>query len=989
MPVYNDADYLEESIESINKQTLEDIELICIDDGSTDDSLDILHRLAEEYDFIKIFSQENQGSGKARNMGIKNAEGEYIAFLDSDDIFIDRNALEIMYNLAISKNYDMVSANLKGITNDGKLVNNDNLERFETENIISPEEYGIPYSFYKNIFKRDFIQENNFYFPDLKRGQDPIFLANILTSIKELPVVPVDLYGFRYSQIGGLNKIDSFDKKYDYIKHFKDTFDILNNANFNDMLNEYKEKFFLYLKNNNNSKDYEIYDSIHEIFKNNEYDILKESENYFSYMYPTISVVVPVYNAEPFLEEALSSILNQTFKDFEVLCVNDGSSDNSFKLLNEFANKDPRVKIINKPNGGCGSARNMGLDFAHGDYIYFFDPDDYVLPDAFEKLYKNAVKNDSDLVMFKIARFRDGESVDYSIPGFDFDKLFKNTDFNNFTFDYHDIKDYVLNSSFAPWSKLYKKEFIDKYDDFRFDLGVAFDDVPFHVKSLIRASKISFVPEFFYHYRLSNPNSVNNTKSNQIDIFKICDLVEEFLVSEGVFKEFKDEFYAFKIAQICNYIISCNYEPYYQLAKEEFSKIDISNLELPNYIVGRYNNVLNSNSYNEYRAEYGAESVDSVVENNDEVKVSVIIPVYNTEEYLEECLDSIVNQTLKEIEIFCIDDGSTDNSLSILERYAEKDDRITVISQPNKGQGASRNRAMDLASGKYIYFMDSDDFIDLGTLKTTYDVCEEKSLDFAMFQLINYNDVTHEFYDSDYYNMKDLSNEIKGEVFNYKDVPDLMFLLAVSPCNKLFNREFLLKVNARFPENLKFEDNVFYYNVYLQAERIFFIEKHMYKRRRRANSVTSSNKAHYLDIIKITDLVYNLFRDLDLFDEFEEGLYNFKFYSIFLWFNMIHNDHRNDFYLKIKENIAPIASDIQLYDKYLEKLEPQYKILLNSLIESNTSDEFDLLVKIGELEKENNKLRVLNNTLLNSTSWRFTALFRKIGAYLRKIKNLL
>ena len=238
-----------------------------------------------------------------------------------------------------------------------------------------------------------------------------------------------------------------------------------------------------------------------------------------------ISVIIPVYNAEEFLDESINSILNQTFTDIELVCVNDGSKDNSLEMLNNFAKNDSRVKVIDKPNGGCGSARNKALDNAKGEYVYFFDPDDYVLPNAFEKLYDNAISNDSDLVMFKIARFRDGEPIDYSIPGFNFDEIFLDVNFDHFTFDYHDIKRFVLNASFAPWSKFYKKEFLDKYDDFRFDLGVAFDDVPFHVKSLLRASKISFVPEFFYHYRLSNPNSVNNTKANQIDIFKICDLV--------------------------------------------------------------------------------------------------------------------------------------------------------------------------------------------------------------------------------------------------------------------------------------------------------------------------------------------------------------------------------------------------------------------------------------------------------------------------------
>ena len=315
-----------------------------------------------------------------------------------------------------------------------------------------------------------------------------------------------------------------------------------------------------------------------------------------------ISVVIPVYNVAEFLEEAISSLLNQTFEDFELICVNDGSKDNSLDILNDFAKKDSRVVVIDKENGGCGSARNRALDEAKGEYIYFFDPDDYILPDAFERLYENIVNNDSDLVLFKIAHFVDGEPVNYSNPLFNFDKLFPNADFDNFTFNYKDIKSHVLNSGFAPWSKLYRKEFLDRYDDFRFDLGVAFDDVPFHVKSLLRAEKISFSPDYYYHYRCANPNSVNNTPSNAIDIMKIVELVENFLKSEGYFEEFHDEFFQFKITQIGTYLVSSNSEEYFQAAKKILLNDSINDYSnVPFHVIRKYLWVVNSNSHEEYR----------------------------------------------------------------------------------------------------------------------------------------------------------------------------------------------------------------------------------------------------------------------------------------------------------------------------------------------------------------------------------------------------
>ena len=122
------------------------------------------------------------------------------------------------------------------------------------------------------------------------------------------------------------------------------------------------------------------------------------------------------------------------------------------------------------------------------------------------------------------------------------------------------------------------------------------------------------------------------------------------------------------------------------------------------------------------------------------VEISVIIPVYNTEKYLNECLDSIVNQTLSDIEIICVNDGSTDNSLAILESYAKKDNRITVISQENNGQGSARNLGLKNSSGNYICFIDSDDYVDLNMLEKLYDNVILNNSDIVVFKIARFND---------------------------------------------------------------------------------------------------------------------------------------------------------------------------------------------------------------------------------------------------------
>ena len=264
MPVFNASQYIENACLSVYNQTLHDIELICINDGSTDNSLEVLHFLEEKYDFIKVFSQENAGSGYARNNGISKASGEYIAFLDADDIFLDDDALEKMYFYAIQKDADMVGANLKVINLDGSIDENYDFENtdfkyFEKKDVILPIEYGIPFAFYRNIYKKELIDNLDIKFPDLSRGQDPIFLTNVLINIDEIYVLNTDLYGYNKYVSGGVNlKVNTYQKKYDYINHFRITLDLLKNNGFEKAYEGYKKEFINYLTFGDNMFDEDI-----------------------------------------------------------------------------------------------------------------------------------------------------------------------------------------------------------------------------------------------------------------------------------------------------------------------------------------------------------------------------------------------------------------------------------------------------------------------------------------------------------------------------------------------------------------------------------------------------------------------------------------------------------------------------------------------------------------------------------------------------------
>ena len=316
-----------------------------------------------------------------------------------------------------------------------------------------------------------------------------------------------------------------------------------------------------------------------------------------------MSVIIPVYNAEKYLSQCLNSVINQNLQDIEIICVNDGSEDNSLGILNHYSKLDKRIKIINQENRGIGVSRNIALNQALGDYVLFVDSDDFLNENVLEILYSNAISNDSDLVMFKFNLYDDTENRFVEV-GFQLDNLFGNKDYENFIFSYKHIKKYVLNSSFAAWSKLYKKKFLDKFN-LSFQEGIFYEDVLFHVESLVYASSISFLPHSIYNYRISNPNSIMNSNQNVFDIIKVCYLVENFLFFSSLLNEFKIEFIIFKISQLHYYIGKSKDEHYFNCIKYEFLLMKNSydenfNKILPEKQKKMFFGVLNSENLKEY-----------------------------------------------------------------------------------------------------------------------------------------------------------------------------------------------------------------------------------------------------------------------------------------------------------------------------------------------------------------------------------------------------
>ena len=279
MPIYNDESVLEQSINSVAKQTLKDIELVCINDGSTDGSLDVLNEFARKYDFVKVVTQENKGSGKARNYGMDIAKGDYIGFLDADDYFIDDDALERLYDVAEKNDANMVTGNiLHDVDNPGEFIPFRHLEYFTEDRVILPEEYGLPWSFYKSIYKTTFLRDNEIYFPDLLRGQDPVFLAEILSKVDKIYAVATDVYAYVFYD--AIDRCNTPRKLHDQILHYKIVFDYLPEPRFKKAVFDFKKAFIWFLDQLSDEDLKTSLDIIDDVFDDDS-KILIEVKSYF------------------------------------------------------------------------------------------------------------------------------------------------------------------------------------------------------------------------------------------------------------------------------------------------------------------------------------------------------------------------------------------------------------------------------------------------------------------------------------------------------------------------------------------------------------------------------------------------------------------------------------------------------------------------------------------------------------------------------------
>ncbi len=261
-----------------------------------------------------------------------------------------------------------------------------------------------------------------------------------------------------------------------------------------------------------------------------------------------LSIIIPVYNSQKYLHECIDSVLAQTLTDFEIILVDDGSTDNSPAICDQYAQKDPRVVVIHKENGGQADARNKGLDIARGDYIGFVDSDDHIVPNMYEDMYNAAVSNNVSIVGCHMKHIDDNKVLKTVGTETGNHTVYKSTevinDFTNISKIFH----------FALWSKIYSKEI---FKDLRLPKGFMYEDAYVVLDVLDRCDKFLIIDKCYYKYRVSRPESITNSayEYSHTDRLELYNKAMEFYKERNLIAPFHDAMSCFVDTYIPNHIL--------------------------------------------------------------------------------------------------------------------------------------------------------------------------------------------------------------------------------------------------------------------------------------------------------------------------------------------------------------------------------------------------------------------------------------------------
>ena len=495
-----------------------------------------------------------------------------------------------------------------------------------------------------------------------------------------------------------------------------------------------------------------------------------------------ISIVVPIYNVENYLRQCLTSISEQTYKNFECIMVNDGSTDSSQQIAEEYL-MDSRFKLINQSNKGLSEARNTGISHIREEstFVAFVDSDEYIYPDFLETLIEH-IEDGVDIIEGMIEYFHDEIKVDRVCHDFEKQTLMTKDD---------KLGKFALNElRVSVFPKLFRKSLLT--EDF-FPEGWIFEDLAVVPELVSHSGKWIKLPKVIYGYRI-RPNSITTQEFSEekLDVFKIFEKYDLF---------FKDESDGTKLL----------------VEKIKYLHLNYHDIEF----------VPENNQYKQLYKQEKQKLLSKIADYESKTLISIIVPLYNVENYLRQCLDSIMNQTYQNFECLLINDGSPDNSADICREYLEKDSRFKYFEKENGGVSSARNLGIECSVGAYITFIDSDDWVDSDYLEVLYNALIDENVDISVSTYKRFHMADNCWYFHSFqrgYEKRVFTNQELIDEFIALDTFDYSYRFV---CGKLVRKCLLDKIAFNEKTTLG-EDMEFWLKLYLISNKIVYVNRDSY-----------------------------------------------------------------------------------------------------------------------------------------------------------------
>ncbi|MBE8949056.1 MAG: glycosyltransferase [Quinella sp. 3Q1] len=567
---------------------------------------------------------------------------------------------------------------------------------------------------------------------------------------------------------------------------------------------------------------------------------------------PAVSVIIPMYNAEKYIGECLDSLLKQTFQDFEIILVDDCSTDDSVAIAENFLEKFGRENVLIKRKRNSGNfgytARNRGFHYAKGEYVFFVDADDMLTENALEELYASAKRFSADVV-YTGARYLYTEAAGAELK---LDKEGRKwqkkeiAEVQKLTVNEpHKLLENLLITAgvfWTPWTKFVRRQFLLDNNITFYEI-ISGGDYIWTLELFCCAKRFVRVPQAFYLWRSDSETSVSRT--TRAPEVQINTWNEAFVHSTRALADLLNKrsilrnnpaYCYFAQKNFFEWCFGRNLDARGQFKPEELYEIfgrELGNGDDFDAMTKFFFSFIDSQQKE-------IKSLKDKKESTGIPKISVVVPLYNMEKFVGECLDSLLKQTFKDFEVIVVDDCSIDNSMKVVKSYEPKfKGRLRYTSTKVNSGGAGyipRNIGVMHSRGKYICFVDPDDFILLTALDTLYKTAESYKADVvytsSRYLLKGRNDVIKQTADK------------KGETtFIVNDTNKVLNLFFFEGCHhtpyqKFCRRDFLIENGIFFPEIITHGDSLWTIHVFGRAKRFLKIPTAFYFYRKNPESIT-------------------------------------------------------------------------------------------------------------------------------------------------------